>query len=377
MTGGELLLVAAPAVPLLGAAGTLLTRRFPGVPSTVALVSAVLGALVAVGLLLVAPPWREAGDSVAVDLPWADLLGSRLRLGWDGITAPLVVLTAVLVLLCVLYLRWTSDGHDPVTGHRHSPPGTTRHPRCWPLCCSSAPAPSPPSSRATCCCSSSRSRPSWCRCGSWSPGSATNRGPAGGARRRRRPLRRSDALRPLHRHRLGRDAHRPRAAAVRTGTTDMLELARWLPISTPAPRRRSPCSCWWVSASRCRCGRCTRGCRPPTRSRPRWGPCCWPACCSSSAATASCGWWPGWCRTASRAGRCRWRRSASSACSGADWCASWSATSSGWSPSRPWPTWGSWRWASRPGRPRGCRARSSSASRTASSPACCSSSSGC
>ena len=124
MTGGELLLVAAPTVPLVGAAATLLTRRFPGVPSTVALASAVLGALVAVGLLLVAPPWREAGDSVAVDLPWADLLGSRLRLGWDGITAPLVVLTAVLVLLCVLHLRWTSDGHDPAAGPSH---GTDAH----------------------------------------------------------------------------------------------------------------------------------------------------------------------------------------------------------------------------------------------------------
>ena len=108
-------------MPLLGAAATLLTRRFPGVPSTVALASAVLGALVAVGLLLVSPPWREAGDSVAVDLPWADLLGSRLRLGWDGITAPLAVLTAVLVLLCVLHLRWTSDGHDPVAHGGHAP----------------------------------------------------------------------------------------------------------------------------------------------------------------------------------------------------------------------------------------------------------------
>ena len=127
MTGGELLLVAAPTVPLVGAAATLLTRRIPGVPAAVALASAALGALVAVGLLLVAPPWREAGDSVAVDLPWADLLGSRLRLGWDGITAPLVVLTAVLVLLCVLYLRWTADGHDPVAdggegAHAHDTP---------------------------------------------------------------------------------------------------------------------------------------------------------------------------------------------------------------------------------------------------------------
>lgn len=114
MTGGQALLALVVAAPLLGVVAVLAVRRTPGAPAAAALAAAGTSVAAALGLLVVVPPWERAGDSVRIDLPWADLLGSRLRLGWDGISAPLVVLTTVLVVLCVLHLRWSGDGRDPV-----------------------------------------------------------------------------------------------------------------------------------------------------------------------------------------------------------------------------------------------------------------------
>jgi NADH-quinone oxidoreductase subunit M len=45
-------------------------------------------------------PWHE------IDLPWAPDLSVRLHLGVDGISYPLVVLTALLTLLCCAYTLW-------------------------------------------------------------------------------------------------------------------------------------------------------------------------------------------------------------------------------------------------------------------------------
>ena len=104
-----------------------------GRPATVALVSAVLGAAVARAARRGAAV--GAGRRRPVDVAWADLLRQRLWLGWDGITAPLVVLTAVLVLLCVLYLRWTDDGHEPAD-EPGAGPGRTGPGACSPACCS-------------------------------------------------------------------------------------------------------------------------------------------------------------------------------------------------------------------------------------------------
>jgi len=102
------LLVSTVALPLLAAVVVLALRRARAAAVAVAAAASTLTLVAALALLRVAPPWRQGPDAASLDLPWIGLLGSRLHLGWDGITAPLVVLTAVLVLLSVVYL-WVSD----------------------------------------------------------------------------------------------------------------------------------------------------------------------------------------------------------------------------------------------------------------------------
>jgi NADH-quinone oxidoreductase subunit M len=102
------------AVLALPAAGALLLALLPGraVRAAPALGTAVaaLTFLASLGLLAgrhgpregrVVDPWH------AVDVPWIPPLGVRLSLGVDGISAPLVILTALLVLLCAVYTLWT------------------------------------------------------------------------------------------------------------------------------------------------------------------------------------------------------------------------------------------------------------------------------
>lgn len=112
MSAGQTLLAACGLAPLLGALACLLLRRSPRTALAAATLAAGASALASLALLVTDPPWRRAADSVSLDLPWAGVLGSRLHLGWDGITAPLVVLSTALALLCVLYLAWTTDGRD-------------------------------------------------------------------------------------------------------------------------------------------------------------------------------------------------------------------------------------------------------------------------
>jgi NADH-quinone oxidoreductase subunit M len=102
------------AVLVLPAAGALLLALLPGgtrraAPALGTAVAA-LAFLASLGLLTgrhgprgdrVVDPWH------AVDLPWVPSLGVRLHLGVDGISAPLVVLTTLLVLLCAVYTLWT------------------------------------------------------------------------------------------------------------------------------------------------------------------------------------------------------------------------------------------------------------------------------
>jgi NADH-quinone oxidoreductase subunit M len=102
------------AVLALPAAGALLLALLPGraVRAAPALGTAVaaLTFLASLGLLAgrhgpregrVVDPWH------AIDVPWIPPLGVRLSLGVDGISAPLVILTALLVLLCAVYTLWT------------------------------------------------------------------------------------------------------------------------------------------------------------------------------------------------------------------------------------------------------------------------------
>ena len=107
-------------LPLIGAllvAG--LRRRTAAAP--LGTLTAALGAAAAISLLPLAPPWRQATDAVGIDLPWIGLLGSRLHLGWDGITAPLVLLTALLGTLACGYV-WLSRDNGAAEG-AGAPPG--------------------------------------------------------------------------------------------------------------------------------------------------------------------------------------------------------------------------------------------------------------
>ncbi len=108
MTTGQLLLVAALALPALGAvAATGLPERGARVAGPVA---ATLTLLAVVGL----SPWRSpvpvpGGHAVdpwhALDVAWVPGLDLRFHLGVDGISYPLLVLTALLTLLCCLHAR--------------------------------------------------------------------------------------------------------------------------------------------------------------------------------------------------------------------------------------------------------------------------------
>jgi NADH-quinone oxidoreductase subunit M len=106
------LLVAVLVLPALGAlvaavlparadrAGRLVAVAAAGLTlvAAVALYRHSSGPVVSVGRL---SPWRE------VNLPWVPGLDLRLHLGVDGISYPLVVLTALLTLLCCVYTLWT------------------------------------------------------------------------------------------------------------------------------------------------------------------------------------------------------------------------------------------------------------------------------
>ncbi|WP_433529964.1 complex I subunit 4 family protein [Micromonospora sp. CA-263727] len=113
MTFGEFLLVAVLAVPALGALAVAATPR-DRAARVVGTVAAALTLVAAVALLA----GRDAGwvsyrptqPAVlpwhSVDLPWVPGLELRFHLGVDGISWPLVVLTALLTLLCCGYSLW-------------------------------------------------------------------------------------------------------------------------------------------------------------------------------------------------------------------------------------------------------------------------------
>ena len=99
------LLVAVVAVPLLTALGLLLAgRRLPDrVAAGVATLAAALTLELALWAVVEARPWASAAPALVVDVPWVPALGVRFHLGLDGVSAPLVVLTALLGLLVCGY----------------------------------------------------------------------------------------------------------------------------------------------------------------------------------------------------------------------------------------------------------------------------------
>ncbi|MFJ8580317.1 NuoM family protein [Micromonospora sp. NPDC093277] len=111
MTFGEFLLVAVLAVPAVGAVAVAAT---PGdrAGRLVGTVAAALTLLASLPLFAGADGWVGHGPAPAVrpwyelDLPWVPGLNLRFHLGVDGISWPLVVLTALLTLLCCGYTLW-------------------------------------------------------------------------------------------------------------------------------------------------------------------------------------------------------------------------------------------------------------------------------
>ncbi|GAA0361157.1 NADH-quinone oxidoreductase subunit M [Microbispora corallina] len=102
------------AVPLLGAAALALPV-FRG-RSTSAYGIAVSGAALVLALVVAAVfDYRDAGRiQLGLDVPWSPGLGLRFHLGVDGISLPLVVLTALLVFLCFVHLaRHRPEGGRP------------------------------------------------------------------------------------------------------------------------------------------------------------------------------------------------------------------------------------------------------------------------
>ncbi|NUW44951.1 NADH-quinone oxidoreductase subunit M [Nonomuraea rhodomycinica] len=95
------------AVPLLGALLLLVAPAAlrPALPLYGQAVSGLALAL-AVVMVAVFDYGRSAAPQYTVDLPWIPGLGLRFHLGVDGISLPLVALTALLTFLCFLYLGW-------------------------------------------------------------------------------------------------------------------------------------------------------------------------------------------------------------------------------------------------------------------------------
>lgn len=97
--------VALLAVPLLGALFLLLPSRVlrPMLRAYGLIVSGVAFVL-AVVMVVVFDYGQAARPQFAVDLPWIPGLGLRFHLGVDGVSLPLIALTALLTFLCFVYL---------------------------------------------------------------------------------------------------------------------------------------------------------------------------------------------------------------------------------------------------------------------------------
>lgn len=126
MTAGEFALAAVVGLPLLGA---LVVAAVPArIDRAARAVGTVFAALTLIAAVLLAAgrgdgwfTYRPAGDDGTtpavrpwheLDLTWVPGLDLRFHLGVDGVSYPLVVLTALLTLLCCGYTLW----HVPAPG---------------------------------------------------------------------------------------------------------------------------------------------------------------------------------------------------------------------------------------------------------------------
>ena len=199
-----------------------------------------------------------------VDVSWLPSIGVRFHLGVDGISLPLLVLTALLVAALPASTRVAPARAGPAAGS------------CWRWCCCS---------RSAC---SARSSPldlivffvffevvlvpMYFLIGIW-----------GGSERKQYA-----ATKFILYTLLGSalDAARlPRHRRWRTTRSTSLDLAR----RRAQPPRAGPrflCAARRLRHQERRCGRCTPGCPTPTPRRRRSARCCSPASCSRSAPTA-------------------------------------------------------------------------------------------
>ncbi|KQX66136.1 NuoM family protein [Angustibacter sp. Root456] len=108
------LLVLLVGLPLVSALVLMLAPRRLGedVAPTVGVVASAITALAAV-LTLASAPWRAAGPALEIDVPWVPTLGVRLHLVLDGISVPLVLLTAGLGLAVTLHVARRPPATDP------------------------------------------------------------------------------------------------------------------------------------------------------------------------------------------------------------------------------------------------------------------------
>jgi NADH-quinone oxidoreductase subunit M len=102
----QVVLIAALVVPALGAAVVAL------LPDRVARITATAVAAATLVLTLLLPFGRSADGVPWVDWrhSWVPALHIDFHLGVDGVSYPLVVLTALLTLLCCAYTVWKGDG---------------------------------------------------------------------------------------------------------------------------------------------------------------------------------------------------------------------------------------------------------------------------
>ena len=107
-----MLLPAIFAIPLLGSIGVWLLPRAAG-DTHAGLARTLAIALLAVTALLTLLLWfaLPSGQSAMADYPWIDDFGSRFRLAATGISLPMVVLTAFLMLLSVIATDRTAITH--------------------------------------------------------------------------------------------------------------------------------------------------------------------------------------------------------------------------------------------------------------------------
>ena len=109
------LLLAALLLPVIGAllAAGLPARldRIGRIGGTV-FAAATAGVVVAIGLAprAAAAPGARIAPWSELDVPWAPSLSLRLHLGVDGVSYPLVALTALLTVLCCAYCLWRDPG---------------------------------------------------------------------------------------------------------------------------------------------------------------------------------------------------------------------------------------------------------------------------